>query len=55
MAVVAGGVAGGAHPGDLLSLVNVLPHGDRQAGVVAVVGDDAVAVADLDTRSCSSP
>ena len=47
MAVVAGGVAGGAHAGDLLALVDVLANGHQQAGVVAVVGHIAVAVVDL--------
>ena len=47
MAVVAGGVAGGAHPCDLLALVDVVAHGDRQAAVVTVPGHIAVAVVDL--------
>ena len=34
VAVIAGGVAGGAHPCDLLALVDVVAHGDRQAAVV---------------------
>ena len=45
--MVAAGNAGGAHAGDLLSLVDVLTHGDYQRAVVAVVGDVAVAVVDL--------
>ena len=47
VAVVAGGVAGGAGPGHLLALVNVLSHVDGETGVVTVPGDIAVAVLGL--------
>ncbi|MPN07035.1 hypothetical protein SDC9_154294 [bioreactor metagenome] len=47
VAVVSGGIAGGTHAGDLLALIDVLPHGYQQTGVVAVISHIAVAVVDL--------
>ena len=48
VAVVAGGVACGAHLGDLLTLVDMLAYGDDVGRVVAVVGLVTVAVVDDD-------
>ena len=45
--VVAGGVAGGTDPGNLLALVDMIAHRYQQAAVMAVVGDIPVAMADL--------
>ena len=45
--MVAAGHAGGAHAGDLLALVHVLAHRHQQGAVVAIGGDEAVAVVDL--------
>ena len=47
VAVVAGGVAGGTDPGNLLALVDMIAHRYQQAAVMAVVGDIPVAMADL--------
>lgn len=48
MAVGAGAVAGAAHEGDDISLADVLAYADDNGGVVAVAGDDAAVVFDLD-------
>ena len=44
MAVVAGGVAGGARLGHSLPLVDLVAHGYHQGGVVGVVGLRTVVV-----------
>ena len=55
VAVGAAADAGGAHAGDLLALVHMLAHRHQQGAVVAIGGDEAVAVVDLHIVAVAAP